>query len=799
MKRRLSMAVAAQKVYIKPGEQVFTTCCPGTGDHNGCTLFTFVKNGQVTRVERARYPNGQEGIICVRGLASANLPRHPERLTQPLKRSGERGEGKWEEITWEQAFDEIAAMMQKLKDQYGGRSVAILTVGSSHAPFSSIHSYIGVRFANLFGATDYMSGIPIDNNVFAANHFDFGTGVLDTFTTPDDLLHSKYIVLWGGNYAEASPKDMKGVIEAKARGAKVVDIGVIYDQTAAASDEFIAVKPGSDAALILSLIQVMLDEDLYDGEYMRDHTNAPFLVREDNGMFLRASEVIEGGDSSHYLAWDEKAGQAKAVAPGTYQMDFQPALTGSYQVAGIACKPAFQLLKEHAGEYPPEKTQPLTDVPAETVCRLAREMAATKPMSIATNMGMRYWEAYQAYRGMNLLAALTGNYGLPGGGRYLPAAIAAPIFNVPGVTNPTDSMTANLRWDTGMKAMETGEPYPVKGFIIIGNNPLNCTPNRNIWLNQRFPNLDLIVVNDIFMTDTAQYADYVLPDATVFERNDIDFQYGCVVFQQKAIEPPEGVLNRVEMWSELARRLELGEYFEKNDEEWIDVMLRSEHPFVKGITVAELKANGGMVPARVPVGGEKAFRESKFPTASGRLEFYSEYLVPIGDALFQYKPSLESSHARDGKEYPLTFLSRRKRFRTQSLFANDPSLQAIEPTPALDINPLDAEVRGIHNGDLVRVFNNRGEMRSHARLTENVPVGMVNFDHGWFASQQEDGHYEELILDTGSDSTYSEAHEVWWNRVMENQIWWEVFFAGRPDILWDCAVEVEKAQEVPNE
>lgn len=788
------MVAPTQKVYTKPGEQVFTTCCPGTGDHNGCTLSTYVKDGKVTRVGRTIYPNGAEGIICVRGLASANLPSHPERLTKPLKRAGKRGEGKWEEITWGQALDEIAAKMQELKKQYGGQSVAILTGGSSHAPFSSVHSYLGVRFANLFGATDYMTGIPIDNNVFAANHFDFGTGVVDTGTTPDDLLHSKYIVLWGGNFAEASPKDMQGVIEAKARGAKVVDIGVIYDQTAAVSDEFIAVKPGSDAALILSLVQVMLAEDLYDPTYMRTHTVAPFLVRADNGMFLRASDAFGGGDPGHYLVWDEKAGQAKTVAPGAYGLDFKPALTGSYQVAGVACKPAFLLLKEHASLYPPEKTEAITGVPAETVRRLAREMASIKPMYIATNMGMRYWEAYQAYRGMNLLAALTGNYGLRGGGRYLPSAIAAPIFNVPDVTNPTDSTVSSLRWDMAMKAMETGEPYPIKGFFVIGNNPLNCTPNRNAWLKQRFPNLDLIVVNDIFMTDTAQYADYVLPDASVFERNDIDFQYGCVVLQQKAVEPPQGVLNRVQMFSELARRLGFGEYFDKTDEEWVEVMLQSEHPFVKGITVAELKSNGGMVAARVPLGGMKAFPEGKFPAAaSGRLEFYSEYLAPSGDALFQYKPSLESSHARDGKEYPLTFLSRRKRFRTQSLFANDPAMLAIESAPALDINPLDAEARNIHHGDLSHVFNSRGEMYAKARLTENVPQGMVNFDHGWFSSQQEGGHYQELILDVGSDATYSAAHEVWWNRIMANQIWWEVFFAGRPDILWDCAVQLEKA------
>ena len=183
------MVAPTQKVYTKPGEQVFTTCCPGTGDHNGCTLSTYVKDGKVTRVGRTIYPNGAEGIICVRGLASANLPSHPERLTKPLKRAGKRGEGKWEEITWGQALDEIAAKMQELKKQYGGQSVAILTGGSSHAPFSSVHSYLGVRFANLFGATDYMTGIPIDNNVFAANHFDFGTGVVDTGTTPDDLRH----------------------------------------------------------------------------------------------------------------------------------------------------------------------------------------------------------------------------------------------------------------------------------------------------------------------------------------------------------------------------------------------------------------------------------------------------------------------------------------------------------------------------------------------------------------------------------------------------------------------------------
>ena len=786
------MALATESIYIDPGEKVYTTCCPGTGDHNGCTLFTHVKDGHITKVERAIYPNGEEGIICLRGFASANLFDHPDRLTKPLKRKGERGAGKWEEISWEQALDEVAVEISGLANNFGPQSLVILSSGSSHAPFSSIHSHIGARFANLFGATDYLIGIPMDNNAIAANHYDFGSGIEDIETDSADLVHSKYIVIWGANYAESSPKDMKGVIEAKVRGAKLVDVGVIFDQTAGCCDEFVAVKPGSDAALTLSLAQVIVNENLHDEAFLRDHTVAPFLVRQDTGMFLRASDVFEGGDSTNYIVWNTQANAPETLAPDTFHFDYSPAVTGIYDVAGITCEPSFQLLVEKLEKYAPEQTAQLTGVPAEKCRQLAREMATIKPMTIAINFGLRYWQACQAHRGINLLAALTGNIGVPGGGVFLPKVISPPVFNVPAIINSTNSISSTLRWDMAMKAMETGQPYPIRGMFIVGNNILNCAPNRNDWLNKRLPNLDLIIVNDIFMTDTARYADYVLPDATVFERNDIDFQHGCVVLQQKAVEPKDGVLNRVQMWSELAKRMGLGEYFDKNEEEWIDIMLLSGHPWVDGITVAELKENGGLVPARVPVQQPKAFSEEKFKTTSGRFEFYSENLVENDTAMPTYKPSLESSHTGPGKKYPLSFLSRRKRFRTQSLFAKDADMLALQPEPALDINPVDAKARGIHNGDLVRIYNDRGQLRVHARLTEIVPPGTCNFDNGWYGEQMEGGHYEELVLDAGCDITFSQTHEIWWNRIIKSHSWWELFFAGRPDTIWDCAVQVEK-------
>lgn len=775
---------------VATGERIVHTACPGYGCHMGCTLTTHVKDGKIVKTEKTIFPNGREGIICLKGVAAVNWPYNPGRLQAPLKRVGERGEGKWEKITWDQALDEIAAKMKELAEKYGPQSIAIQTAGSSHAPFAAVQTYVGVRFANLFGATDPMMAIPIDNDPFAANFFDFGFGVVNTATDNEDLMHSKLIIMWGANFAESAFRDMQGLIDAHENGAKLIDIGVVYDATAAKADEWVPVNPGSDAALAWSMVHTIISEALYDREFVLKHTVGPFLVRLDNKKFLRGSDMGAGGDAEEYVVWDVATNGAKAISG---EDGFEGALFGSYSVNGIACKPAFQLLAEAAAQYPAEKTEAIHGVPADRVKRLAREFATTKPASIASNMGLRYWNGYYAYRLMNLLVALTGNIGVPGGGHWRSNAIAAPVFNVGAITNATENTTVPMRMNDFLKACETGQPYPIKGFIIIGNNTFHCYPNPNDWMYKRIPNMELIVVNDIYMTRTAELADYVLPDATIFERDDIDFQSGCVVLSEHAIEPMYDTKARVDMWRELAERLGFGEYFQYTVEDYIRMMLDSENPLVQGITLEELKANGGIVPAKAPIPPTKAWADKRFGTPSTRMEFYREELATIGEELPYFKEQLESPRTEKAQKYPLAYISKRNRFFMQSQFNNDPFMLELDPEPRLDINPVDAAARGIADGDLVQVWNDRGGCKVKARLSEAVPPGVVNIDHGWWFDKFPEGHYENMVLSAGDEKAKHLAHEMWWDMAMAKQLWWESFFAGYPDTLWDCLVEVKKA------
>lgn len=797
-------------------EDFVYTVCQGTGCHDHCVLKTYVADGKITHTERVVLPppEGDRPGICQKGIMAAKLPYSPERIKYPMKRVGERGEGKFERISWEQAMDEIGARLREYRDTYGPESIGVLMFPCGMAPVFGLWQSLATRFLNVFGGT-YLMGTTIDTGPFFADFIDFGSSWYYLRYDKSLLSKSNYIILWGAEPITTRPATgPRWIVEAQERGVKVVSVGLTFDPTAAKADWFIKVKPGSDAALALAMARYIIDEGLYDEEFLNKHTVAPFLVREDTGQFLRESDIEEGGDAEKYVILSKIPAKPMAVEAHSFEYPegIVPDLTAKIMVRGIPCKTAFVKLRESLEDYTLEGQEKITGVPAEWAKKLADEYVSNKPATIWYDWGLgRYYNGQRACRALNLLAALSGNLGLPGG-RIIPATYgAAPgiyswdiPYNDMAILFPDGFEAAKSKWmyhADAIEAVQTGKPHPLKAILHVAGNVLHSLPSRHEW-QKLFSNVELLVTYEIRMTDTAMWADYILPDLSVFERYDLvsPAAYNHLILQQPAIAPIGEGKPPAEFWKEIAKQLGLEKYFDKTTEEWIDLWLKSEHPSIADIkppvTFARLNKEKA-IRANVPQEPFDPFYTLDFLTPSGRVEIYCEELASIGEAVPRYiEPYVRGPKS---KEYPLQFYSARSRFFMQTQFRELPELAKLAGEgPTLRINPVDAAPRGIKNGDIVEVFNQRGKMKVKAVLSECIPPGTVHVWYGWRKKDYIEGAHNLLLTPHSTPETADELLSGWWNYAgkrypMPPQFNLEQAIATGWDVIWDNLCEVKKA------
>ena len=793
-------------------ESYVYTCCPGWGDHEFCALKTIVKDGKIVRTEKACYTGAEEneGYICQKGIMSCRQPYNEKRLKYPLKRVGERGEGKWERISWDQALDEIAEKLLELKDKYGPESLAMWDVVASVPPSQGLAALLASRFMGLWGATDPIQGYGLDNGPFYAAFYDMGNFYKYMTTDPANFDSSNLIIVWGANPVENQQRIAKHFVEAKSRGAKIIDIGLIFDATAGYADEFIPVKPGSDPALSMAMVNLIIQRKQYKKDFLLAYTVAPFLVRDDNGEFLRDEE-------GNYVVWDLNSDAPMSMVAGSQDSPSDNMeLDGEHTVNGVACKTAFARLREHASKYTLEYQQAITGVAPEIVEKLTDEYVAADAAYIFGALGLRYQNQGESYRSFYLLGMLTGNLGRPGAGvtsEMLPAGFPQS-FNDHEITMPLGRENYKgkmMRQAEFIEQVQTEDPYPIKAFWVIAGNPVHNCPNRGLWLNEIFPKMELIVDIDIWMTDTGQYADYVLPDCMPFERYELvaSAAYNHVVLQEPAIEPVGEAKDPTFVYSELAKRVGLGEYFDKTAEEWIEVRINSQWPMIAGIqpplTYERLKKEKLVRCATPPVNWDP-FMGMQFDTPSKRLEFYAERLVPVNDALAQYIEPLEAptpmSLERGDARGKYHFFSGRQRFFMQSMFTDDPVMAKLSgDKPTGRMNPQDAAAEGVKDGDKVEIFNHRGHCIIEMHLDQAIPPGTLQVWFGWRHDAFEEGMYSELIPALGSNETLDERALKWVKDVEAIGGYQPGFgtggiggMAGAWDTIWDCACDMRKVE-----
>jgi len=758
---------------VAESTRVRTVCDPNCHANPRCGITAHVEGGRITRIEAGSFPLPEyDRRICAMGLSRLEQQYHAERLRFPLKRAGARGEGRWQRISWEEAFDFLAQRLGAIATKFGPRSLAffsgsgaagVLTKGAAH------------RFAAAIGGTAHRPG-GVDYGVPKGLEYAFGVPA-STYFRPGghefaDAVNSRMIVLWGGNGADTRLVDFHFVQEAQRHGTKIVCIDPNCTATADQSDLWISLRPGTDTALALSLLHEMLEQGLQDDAFLLAYTNAPFLVRSDTGAFLREADVIPDGSRS-YMVWEPLSQHVRASDGGG-----AAALDGEYQVslAGghtVTCAPAFKRMRDLARSYPAERAAAITGVPVKSICELACDFAAHKPAAIRIGYGVDRWYYcdYTARAAANLVIA-TGNIGVPGAGISVHDGTYAAPLNLDAFRAPDGRKAATLDVVSLMQAIEHGVPYPVRALWLSASNMLNQTSaNRARVMSTVVPGLDLIVVVDQFMTDTAETADIVLPACSIFEKTDLVADM-FLQLQHRAVAPEGESKADFDIFAGLATRMDLGRYFDRPAEDYLREMCATDHPLLRGITLDRLQREDVVFLNR-PRQPYVAFKDFKFKTPSGRIEIYKEELVQHGAELPYYREPIEASpHHGLYRRFPLTLLFSHSRHRIHSSFANLSRIKRLEPEPTVELHPLDAQRRKITDDQFVRVWNDRGEVVVKSRLNPALRPGVIVIAEGFW------------VKDFAAGDPYSLTHE-------------RVSPTSENYAFFDTLVEVEPVVESP--
>jgi molybdopterin-containing oxidoreductase family molybdopterin binding subunit len=713
-----------------------------TGHSNNCDgacgHLVRVVNGRIRLIQGAPWDQTTisgapaprfEPRTCLRGIAQIQNTYSPDRLKYPYQRVGERGSGQWRRISWENATSLIAENFERLQQRYGKKSVWIAPYTGSLALLEGVVG-AGFRFASVIGASagDFEGDSEGDaatpagwNNVLADPDLTAG-GIFDGHEMTD-FLNAKAIVLWANNVAETSIPDWRIIADAHKQGVPVVSIDPRFTPTSAKADTWLAVRPGTDTALIDGVMNYVLQRRLYNASYLKQYTVAPFLVDPSTKRFVR-----KGGS---YLVIDAADGQLKPI-----QHAKDPNLYGEHDGA----RSALTLLTEAMAPYTPQKVAAMTDLQPAQVLGLAELWTQKNPLAVRAGFALSHWgRGDLTMQALVTLQALMGNIGVHGGGiTTFAGGLTTTAFDLPGFWQPPGTeMYTVLEPMEACDAMLENKPYPVRAAWFMVDNYAQQMSDRNKVV-RALKSLDFLVVSDYVMSATADIADVVLPACTYLEKTDLLSSNNYYLqYMPKVIEPLWESKSDLDAISLVAAKMGHGKYFRNTADEYLKEILHIGDPKADA-NVVGLKweqVTNGAPHLNTPTVPYVAFSDKNFPTKSGRIEFYVERLIPYDQQLPGYKEPLEASRTNPlFKKYPLTFLSTHTRFRTHSQFVNLPWLKELNNNGEgfLEINPTDAKPRGISDGNVVRVFNDRGFMKVKARLTEGIKPGVVNcYQGGW--------------------------------------------------------------------
>jgi len=619
-------------------------------------MLVTVDQGRATRLQGDPDHPVTRGFLC--GKVSRYLERQysTARLLYPMKRVGVKGAGRFERVGWDEALDTIADRLTAASRDPGPESILPFSYGGTMGLLNG--SSMDRRFFHRLGASR------LDRTICSAAG---GAGITQALgfrygTDPEQFRHSRLIIAWGANIMGTGVHLWPFIVEARRQGARLYTIDPVRNRTGRLADRHFPIVPGTDWALALGLMHVIVGEDLHDPDYVARHT--------------------EG----------------------------------------------FDVLRERVRDYPPERVAALTGLSVEDIVGLAREYATTRPAVIRLNYGVQRTDHGGAsVRAIALLPALTGSWRQIGGGLLLTTS-GAFTLNRPGLEMPELQQRSPLGRQARLvnmsrlgEALTALDDPPVKALVVYNSNPAAVAPNQNRVLEGMGREDLFTVVLEQFQTDTADYADVVLPATTFLEHTDLYFAYGHYYLQlaRPVVEAPGESKSNVEAFRLLAKRMGFEEpCFRDSDDELVRTALESDHRFLAGISLERLDGEHS-VRLSVSPGGQPflPFAEGGFGTPSGKCEFRREY--------FDYQPPAESRWgvAELRARFPLEMISPKNDDSENSSFGYRPDVD--RQTAAVLMHATDAAARGILEGDRVRVYNDRGSLMLTASVNGVVRPGVV--------------------------------------------------------------------------
>jgi anaerobic selenocysteine-containing dehydrogenase len=678
---------------------------------DACGVLITVEDGRATRIQGDPTHPVTRGFLCAKVAKYLDRVYSLDRVLYPMRRrknapkgEGHKGAGDFERISWDAALDQICERFRRIAKEFGPEAILPYSYGGTLGVLNG--ASMDRRFFHRLGASQ------LNRTICATAGGDALISVLGVKegTEPEQFRHSRYILAWGANIHGANVHLWPFIEEARRAGAKLVVIDPYRTRTAACADWYLPIHPGTDVALALGMMHVILGENLHDADYVARHTLG----------FEELRKRVQGYPPERVAAW-----------------------------TGIAAADIVKLAREYA-----------TCRPAAIRVNYGVQRSENGGMAMRSIAMLPCITGSWKEVGGGLQLSTSGGFPLDKAALERPDLMkSSPLGRPARLVNMTE---------LGKVLTSPGSP-PVQALFVYCSNPAAIAPNHNDVVRGLRRDDLFTVVHEQFFTDTTDYADLVLPATTFFEHKDLQASYGHYYLQmsEQAIAPLGECRSNVETFRALALRMGFeDECFRQSEDEMMDLALASGHPRLAGIDRQRLEAEGhvrlnlpnchperaalasegpGRADSRTREASASAaesakgahpyflpFAAGKFPTPSGKAELYSDALAAQGlDPVASFVPPRESRHSELARQFPLELLARKADNFLNSSFCNVESLQPLEHPELLELHADDAAARAIRDGDRVRVFNQRGEILLTARLNGAVPRGVVAARLNW--------------------------------------------------------------------
>ncbi|CAN5557036.1 molybdopterin oxidoreductase family protein [soil metagenome] len=660
-----------------------------------CAVITEVQDGRAVKFSADPEHPVTKGWLCAKVRPYLDRVYHPDRLQHPLRRVGPKGSGKWERISWDDALAEIAARWKTIITEDG--AAAILPYSYSGTIGTIQQAVASSRFWNRLGAS------ALDRNICDAAA---GIGMKATYgigLAPDarDLLDCKFLIIWGNNPASTGPHIVPFIRDAQRNGCFVVVIDPRKTLTARSADLHLQLLPATDGALALGMINLIFAENLHDEAWLEANT----------------------------IGWRE--------------------------------------LRDRAAEYPLEKVASITGLDAETIKEVALRFATEKPSMLKTADGVqRHGNSGQTFRAVISLPAIVGQVGKKSGGLWYSTsgygAWEPESISHASECESSPRSVSMVRLGAALNGEIDGPP--IRSLFVFNANPVTSAPDTGSVVRGLQRDDLFTVVHEQFMSDTARYADIMLPATSQVEQVDVHKAYGhrFLHYNNAAIAPLGEAVSNWDLMRKLAATLDFTEpWLRQTAEEVAEEIVTATakvNPYLRGITFEQVKREG-VVELNFDEKGWVPFSDGKFPTPSGKIELRSSIFEEKGlDPLPSYEPPLEFIDRKNGDDRLMLISAAAHHFVSSSM-ANQPKLEHKEGSPFVEINPIDAESRGISDGDNVRLENDRGWTLLRAVVTDDTQPGVAVAPKGRWNQRSPGGHginwtTSAHLGDTGGHATF---------------------------------------------